>query len=105
MTMNNPMQMQCADDRRLVWVGYPEIADPDRFGVPDEAAGVLYLYVPLDVACRWLANGPTDDRVLQIRFHRTDEDDARLARARERYAKQAARSLDLWDHTPKGRYA
>lgn len=100
--MKDPMLVPNADDPRMVWIGYPHIAAPDRFAVPDETEGIIYMYVPLDVACRWLAAGPADRRTLLLRFHPTPEDDLRLARAGERYARRAALSLDLWDHAPKG---
>lgn len=99
------MLLGYADDPRMVWVGYPEIAGSDRFAIADEAAGVLYMYVPLDMACRWFAHGPTDKRALELRFHATPEHDTRLAQARDRYSRQAALALDQWDHAPKGRPA
>lgn len=111
--MKDPMQLAYADDPRLIWVGYPHVAAPDRFAVPDEAAGVIYMYVPLDVACRWdaeqsrlaAAGDTVDERMLEIRFHTTPDDEARLARARERYGRRAALALDLWDHAPKSEFA
>ena len=104
------MLLAGADDPRLVWVGYPDVAAPDRFAVADEAMGLIYMYVPLDLACRWHAEqnrladagGSADQRTLVLQFHRTEQDDLRLARTRDSYTARAARSLDLWDHTPKG---
>ena len=101
--MKDPMLVPAAEDPRMVWIGYPDVAAPDRFAVPDETAEIIYVYVPLDVACRWQAAGPKDRRTLHLRFHPTPEDDRRLARVRERYSRRAAAALDMWDHTPKGR--
>nr|CAA9268738.1 hypothetical protein AVDCRST_MAG63-2826 [uncultured Armatimonadetes bacterium] len=101
--MRDPMLLDGADDPRLIWIGYPDVAGVDRFAVPDEAAGIVYLYIPLDLACRWDAAGTADGRTLHLRFRTTPEDDARLARARERYSRRAAAALDLWDHAPRGR--
>lgn len=105
------MLLSGADDPRLVWIGYPDVAAPDRFAVADEAMGLIYMYVPLDTACRWnveqdrlaAAGADTDGRTLVLQFQRTEQDDRRLARTRDSYTARAARSLDLWDHTPKGR--
>lgn len=101
--MKDPMLVPAAADPRLIWIGYPHVAAPDRFAVPDEAAEVIYMYVPLDVACRWHAFGRDDGRRLELRFQPTPEDDRRLDRFRETYVKQAALALDNWDHAPKGR--
>ena len=100
--MKDPMFSPGADAPCYRWIGYPDVAAPDRFAVPDEAAQTVYVYVPLDTACRWLALGPTDVRRLELRFHRTDEDDSRLAAVREKYLPLVKRSLDLWDHAPRG---
>ena len=99
--MKDPMFCPGADAACYVWIGYPHVAAPDRFAVPDEATRTVYVYVPLDTACRWLALGPTDARRLELRFHPTAEDDARLAAIREKYVPLAKRSLDLWDHAPR----
>ena len=101
--MKDPMFVPEATDPRLIWIGYPDVAAPDRFVVPDEEAGVLYMYVPLDIACRWRAMGPADDRNLVLRFAPTEADENRLARVRAAYSARAARALDLWDHAPKGK--
>lgn len=96
--MNDPMLTPGANDPRYVWIGYPHVASPDRFVVPDDASQTVYLYVPLDAACRFLLNGLRDGRRLELRFHPTPEDDARLVRARDKYVPLAKRSLRLWDH-------
>lgn len=100
--MKDPMLVCDADDPRLIWIAYPDVAAPDRFAVPDEASQVIYMYVALDIACRWLAAGKSDGRRLELRFHATTEDDLRLTRVRNRYQQRAAASLDLWDHAPRG---
>ena len=99
--MKDPMFTPGADDPRLVWVGYPHVAASDRFAIPDDTNQIIYMYVALDAACRWHAAGPTDHRTLELRFHPTPEDDARLATTREKYVLLAKRSLDLWDHAPR----
>lgn len=100
--MRDPMLAPDTADPRIVWIGYSHVAAPDRFAVPDEAGGRIYMYVPLDVACRWLAAGPRDRRTVHLHFHPTPEDDARLTYHRARYEEQAALLLDSWDHAPKG---
>lgn len=102
--MKDPMLVSGAADPRFVWIGYPDVAAPDRFAVVDEKAALVYLYVPLDTACRWLAAGRADKRNLMLHFHKTAEDDARLSSVQAYYSARVARSLDLWDHAPKGRY-
>jgi hypothetical protein len=92
----DPLSLPDADDPRLTWVGYPEVAHPDRFAVAEGDA--VYVYVPLDLACRWLAAGKDDGRRLELVFHPTAEDDARLASHRSRYLARVAKALDLWDH-------
>jgi hypothetical protein len=100
--MKDPMFCPNAADTHLIWVGYPDVAAPDRFAIPDAATRIVYMYVPLDVACRWQACGPRDKRTLELCFHVTPEHDARLAATRNKYVPMAKRSLDLWDHAPRG---
>ena len=99
--MKDPMLVAGAADARFVWVGYPHVAAPDRFAVVDEDAAVIYMYVPLDIACRWHAAGPADARNLELRFHATPEDEGRLATVRDRYRRRVAVELDRWDHAPR----
>jgi hypothetical protein len=94
----DPLTLPDADDPRLLWVGYPHVASPDRFAAADSVEGIIYLYVPLEHACRWLAFGNPDRRRIELRFHPTEDDDARLAVHRSRYLEKVAVALDTWDH-------
>ena len=94
--MKGPLFFDGPERPDWFWIGYCEIASPDRF-VVDEGE-VRYIYVPLDAAARWQSRNPRSARNLELVFHPDPVHDARLASRREKYLQRAEASLAVWDH-------